>query len=42
MATYTGFTGWRISIEADSIEEAEQKIADGDYTEDEVESWIDE
>ena len=40
MGTYTGFTGTRITIEADSLEEAEQKLYSGDYEEDEVESWV--
>ena len=40
MGTYTGFTGTRVIIEADSLAEAEQKLWNGDYTEDEVESWV--
>lgn len=40
MGTYTGFTGTRVTIEADSLAEAEQKLWDGDYVEDEVESWV--
>lgn len=39
---YYGYTGTRIAIKADSLDEAYEKIGNGDYTEVEVESWIED
>lgn len=39
---YSGYTGTRIEIEADSLDEAYEKLTNEDYTEIEVESWIED
>lgn len=39
---YTGYTGTKIEIEADSLDEAYEKLANGDYFEVEVESWVED
>ena len=39
---YVGYTGTRIEIEADNLDEAYQKLAAGDYHETDVESWIED
>ena len=39
---YTGYTGTRIEIEADSLDEAYEKLANGEFFEVEVESWVED
>ena len=42
MKTYTGYTGTKIEIQAENLDEAYQKLIAGDYFEVEVESWIED
>lgn len=42
MKTYTGYTGTRIEIEAENLDEAYHKLIAGEYFEVEVESWIED
>lgn len=39
---YYGYTGTKISIEADNLDEAYEKLSKGEYEEVEVESWIED
>jgi hypothetical protein len=39
---YYGYTGTRIAIKADSLDEAYEKLTNEDYKEIEVESWIED
>lgn len=39
---YTGYTGTQVEIEADNLDEAYAKLANGQYREVEVESWIED
>lgn len=42
MAIFEGYTGTRIRIEANDLDEAYALLADGRYEEVEVESWIED
>ena len=42
MAVYQGYTGTRIEIEADNLDEAYEKLSNLQYKEIEVESWIED
>ena len=39
---YTGYTGTKIEIEAENLDEAYHKLVAGEYFEVEVESWIED
>lgn len=39
---YTGYTGTKIEVEADNLDEAYEKFHAGEYREVEVESWIED
>ena len=41
MAVFEGYTGTRIRVEADTLDQAYEMLSNGQYEEIEVESWFD-
>jgi hypothetical protein len=42
MAVFEGYTGTRIRIEAETLEQAYELLSNGEYEEIEVESWFED